>query len=149
MRPKIYLPCVRGGGPRSGGRVVPPEMLLSQFFNLQCAISKSDALKFCLLRSAMRRGRWLAKRDGWGSVGANVTSVPAEIGDVRLRRVKLFHSEVCLTASDVRRSGESIPPAKLRTKEFRPPQLFLWFFLVLEQERTPFPRISVMFAFGE
>ncbi len=25
MRPKIYLPCVRGGGAVGDGRVVPPE----------------------------------------------------------------------------------------------------------------------------
>ena len=70
MRQKKYLPRVGGGGTVGDGRVVSAKMILSQFFNLQCAISKSDALKFCLLRSAMRRGRWLAKRDGWGSVGA-------------------------------------------------------------------------------
>ena len=34
-----------------------------------------------------RGGRWRGvsgRRDGWGSVGANVISLPAEIGDVRL-----------------------------------------------------------------
>ena len=70
----------------------------------------------------------------------------AVVGDVCLRQVKLRAVKFALRQV-MFAFGESIPPAKLRTKEFRPPPLSFWFFFFLVKEkehRLPrLPRLPV------
>ena len=61
-----------------------------------------QALVVGVRKLSLKQSKIKNRRASLSSFRAKVTSLPAGIGDVRLRRVKLFHSEVCLTASDVR-----------------------------------------------